>query len=121
LQVDPGLVAELLAGSSALRATREPPRTPAPARASGPDDLAAASEPAIQSADGAVRVQVRAGRTLNAVAQEVERQYMLALFAATRGSFAAMAELLLGDSERTRAVRLRFNQLGLKVRDLRRS
>ena len=30
-----------------------------------------------------------------------------------------MAELLLGDAERTRAVRLRFNQLGLKVRALR--
>jgi hypothetical protein len=67
-----------------------------------------------------VRVHVRAGRTLNAVAQDVERQYLLALFAATSGSFSAMAESLLGDATRTRAVRLRFNQLGLKVRALRR-
>jgi len=102
LQVDPGLVSALLSGTIALRAKPEPRAT-----SDG------------ENADG-VRVHVRAADTLNAVAQDVERQYMLALFAATSGSFSAMAEILLGDAERTRAVRLRFNQLGLKVRELRR-
>jgi DNA-binding NtrC family response regulator len=128
LQVDPGLVAELLSGASALpaavsaRASGLPP-APAPAAvdadASGGKGNGARS--AAEGERGAVRVQVRPARTLNAVAQEVERQYLLALFSATRGSFSEMAEILLGDAQRTRAVRLRFNQLGLKVRDLRRS
>jgi DNA-binding NtrC family response regulator len=106
LQIDPGLVAELLAGAgTGVRAGAN----------------TAAGEGVVAGGIGAVRVQLKSGRTLNAVAQDVERQYLLALFSATRGSFAAMAEILLGDAARTRAVRLRFNQLGLKVRQLRRS
>ena len=31
-----------------------------------------------------------------------------------------LAEILLGDGDRARAVRLRFNQIGLRVRELRR-
>ncbi len=49
----------------------------------------------------------------------VEAQYLVHLFRQTDGDFEAMAERLLGDATRGRAVRLRFNQLGLKVRDLR--
>jgi hypothetical protein len=49
----------------------------------------------------------------------VERQYFLALWQATEGDFDAMAARLLGDAGRGRAVRLRFNQLGLKVRELK--
>ena len=120
LQVDPGLVSALLAGSSALRGTLRPPAVPGASAAHAGRGTPAA-EPAAASAAGGVRVDVRAGRTLNAVAQDVERQYLLALFAATSGSFAAMAETLLGDKSRTRAVRLRFNQLGIKIRALRNS
>jgi DNA-binding NtrC family response regulator len=117
LQVDPGLVAGLLAGSGVAAVGRRDVRADergVETGTSGPDQAG--------HGDGAaaVPVRVRAGRTLNAVAQDVERQYMLALFSATGGSFSAMAEILLGDAQRTRAVRLRFNQLGLKVRALRR-
>ncbi|HMI90458.1 MAG TPA: sigma 54-interacting transcriptional regulator [Polyangiales bacterium] len=142
LQVDPGLVSALLAGSSALRATLPPPASGAVGgngfgMRAADDRLALPGGTALGDVGGegvaagvrsgvhagvpeGVRVNVRAGRTLNAVAQDVERQYLLALFAATGGSFSAMAESLLGDATRTRAVRLRFNQLGLKVRALRR-
>lgn len=99
LQVDPGLVGELLAGSAAL-----------PAR--GRD---AAGRPA----DGRIPVRIEPAETLNQVANSVERQYFRHLFAETGGDFAAMAARLLGDPERARAVRLRFNQLGLKVREMR--
>jgi DNA-binding NtrC family response regulator len=64
---------------------------------------------------------VRPDETLNKVAVEVERQYFVALWREARGDFARMAEVLLGDAEHARKVQLRFNQLGLKVRDLRES
>jgi DNA-binding NtrC family response regulator len=97
LQVDPGLVGQLLSGSQALTSAGHQR----------------------DSSAGRVSVKVTPGRTLNQVAQDVERQYLRQLFERTRGDFAQMAELLLGDASRTRAVRLRLNQLGLKVRELR--
>ncbi len=97
LQVDPGLIGELLAGS-----------LPAPGEV-----VESGTDP------NAIRVVVRPGATLNAVSSDVERQYFLRLFERTQGDFSAMAERLLGDAERGRAIRLRFNQLGLKVRELR--
>jgi DNA-binding NtrC family response regulator len=112
LQVDPGLVAGLLAASRVL---------PGASAGAGASAAAAGASAPANAGQGGLAVQVRAARTLNAVAQDVERQYLLALFAKTRGSFTAMAEILLGDARRTRAVRLRFNQLGLKIRELRRS
>ena len=99
LQVDTGLIAELLAAG----------RIPA-----------AASGAAGTDGDGGFRVRIAPAATLSAVAADLERQAMLALFERTAGSFPRMAELLLGDVERHRAVRLRFNQLGLKVRELKR-
>ena len=63
---------------------------------------------------------IRPSETLNAVARDLERQMYSSLFRSTGGDFEAMAERLLDDPARSRAVRLRFNQLGLKVRDLRR-
>jgi DNA-binding NtrC family response regulator len=98
LQVDPGLVGELLAASSL--------------------GVASAATPGA-TATNAVSVVLARGSTLNAVAVDVERQYFLALFLQHRGDFAAMAEALLGDRNKARAVRLRFNQLGLSVRQLR--
>lgn len=92
LQIDPALVGTLL---------------DTPARR--PDD-----------ADGIPALRVRPGETLGAVARDLERQAYASLFRHTGGDFEAMAEALLDDAGRARSVRLRFNQLGLKVRDLRR-
>ncbi len=99
LQVDTGLVSELLAGAAPL------PDTPDSAEQNDPDLMP---------------IRLRPAPTLNAVSTSVERQYFLHLFRQSDGDFAKMADRLLGDSSRGRAIRLRFNQLGLKVRDLRR-
>lgn len=66
-----------------------------------------------------VHVHVRAQETLNNVSQDVERQYFVRLWEQEDGDFGAMAKILLGDPEHARKVQLRFNQLGLKVRELR--
>lgn len=57
--------------------------------------------------------------TLNKVAVGCERQYFTALYMEEKGDFGAMARRLLGDEEHARKVQLRFNQLGLKVRELK--
>jgi DNA-binding NtrC family response regulator len=64
-------------------------------------------------------IQIEARDTLNKVAQHCERQYFTMLYLKEGGDFGAMAQLLLGDPEHARKVQLRFNQLGLKVRDLK--
>jgi DNA-binding NtrC family response regulator len=99
LQVDPGLVGDLLAGALALQGEAESSFT---------DRL------------DRVAVDLQPGGSLNAVAKSVEQQYFRSLYRQTGGSFEAMADLLLGDASRSRAVRLRFNQLGLRVREMRR-
>ena len=66
-----------------------------------------------------VRVRIEPADTLNRVSQSCERQYFRWLYLRERGDFGRMAELLLGDAEHARKVQLRFNQLGLKVRDLK--
>lgn len=65
------------------------------------------------------QVQPRPG--LHEVARDLERQLFERLFHETDGDFAKMAAHLLdGDSATdARKVRLRFNQLGLRARDLR--
>ena len=98
LQVDTGLVSELLTGSAPL------PETPETDQAD-PDVLPLRIQPA---------------PTLNAVSTGIERQYFLHLYRQSDGDFGKMAERLLGDATRGRAIRLRFNQLGLKVRELKR-
>ncbi len=65
----------------------------------------------------AVRLSV--ADSLNKVSVDCERQYFVALYLRERGDFAAMARVLLGDEEHARKVQLRFNQLGLKVRELK--
>jgi DNA-binding NtrC family response regulator len=102
LQVDPGLVGGLLSGGGAV-ATGE-------GRAS-----------AGRLDEDEVVVRLEQGESLNAVANSVERQYFLELFRRCSGDFAGMARTLLGDGGKGRAVRLRFNQLGLKVRELSRT
>ena len=66
-----------------------------------------------------VRVTLEPADTLNKVAQGCERQYFQQLYLTHGGDFGVMAEILLGDSEHARKVQLRFNQLGLKVRELK--
>jgi two-component system nitrogen regulation response regulator GlnG len=66
-----------------------------------------------------IQLQVRPHDGLNKVAQDVERQYFKKLYFQEKGDFAAMARILLGDAEGARKVQLRFNQLGLKVRELK--
>jgi DNA-binding NtrC family response regulator len=75
--------------------------------------------PAAPDAPNRLPVALRPHDTLNKVAVDVERQYFVALWRAHDGSFARMAEVLLGDADGARKVQLRFNQLGLKVRELR--
>lgn len=100
MQVDPGLVGLLLSGSAALPAGDEKPIT---ALELDPDE---------------VTVKIESGNSLNAVANSVERQYFLELFSRNGGDFNRMSKALLGDKGKGRAVRLRFNQLGLKVREI---
>ena len=98
LQIDAGLVGDLLAGAPTLPAAGED-------AADAPDQFTLTLAPQ---------------HSLNAVSVDIERQYFRQLFAQTNGDLEAMAERLLGDPERARAVRLRLNQLGLKIRELRR-
>jgi two-component system nitrogen regulation response regulator GlnG len=74
------------------------------------------------SAKGLAELEVRAAATLHGVAHHLERQLYERLFAETSGDFEAMALRLLDKPGPTgaRKVRLRFNQLGLKVRGHRR-
>ena len=65
-------------------------------------------------------IRVKPNPTLNHLAQEVERQYFTALWEQEEGDFAAMARVLMGDETSARKVQLRFNQLGLKVREMKR-
>jgi two-component system nitrogen regulation response regulator GlnG len=66
-----------------------------------------------------VEVSVTAQDTLNRVAVACERQYFEALYLREGGDFGRMAQVLLDDPEAGRKVQLRFNQLGLKVRELK--
>ncbi|MGB0679312.1 MAG: sigma-54-dependent transcriptional regulator [Polyangiales bacterium] len=84
---------------------------------SATESMCTAAAPA--SAPDALAIRLAPQASLNAVAQDVERQYLQQLFRAHAGDLSAMAEHLLGDAKRSRAVRLRLNQLGLSVRDLR--
>jgi DNA-binding NtrC family response regulator len=63
-------------------------------------------------------LRVRAGASLHEVARSLEVQVYEKLFAETKGDFEAMAQKLLrgSDPAAVRRVRLRFNQLGLRVR-----
>jgi len=73
-----------------------------------------------EAAEG-LRVEIRLNPQsgLNKVAQDAERQYFTELYLRHRGDFSALASVLLGDADASRKVQLRFNQLGLKVRDLK--
>jgi DNA-binding NtrC family response regulator len=74
--------------------------------------LQSSGEPAVRR----VLLQVDRARSLHQVARSLERQLYQKLFDESGGSFEAMARELLGDGKQARRVRLRFNQLGLRVR-----
>jgi DNA-binding NtrC family response regulator len=76
-------------------------------------------DPGAKDEGARVEVALRVQSGLNKVAQDVERQYFTELYLRHRGDFSALASVLLGDAEASRKVQLRFNQLGLKVRDLK--
>ena len=99
LQIRPKLVRDLLVAVGGLSADEGP-------RPGGPEGLA-------------LSLQVRPADSLNKVAQDLERQYFQALYLQERGDFGAMARWLLGDADGGRKVQLRFNQLGLKVREMK--
>lgn len=96
LQVDPGLVGRLLSATAALDPTHTTHKN-----------------------INTLSIEISPADTLNGVSNTVERQYLSELFKRHSGDFTKMAHVLLGDETRARAVRLRFNQLGLKVGELR--
>ncbi len=67
-----------------------------------------------------VQVEVVEGSTLNAVSCAVERQYLETLYIRLGGELSALAEVLLGDATAGRKVQIRMNQLGIKLRSLKR-
>ena len=82
--------------------------------------LRAVSGPEEPSVDGWVTsVLVRPNDTLSHLASDVERQYFTRLWEQEEGDFSAMARVLMGDPASARKVQLRFNQLGLKVREMK--
>ncbi|MEN0066363.1 MAG: sigma 54-interacting transcriptional regulator [Myxococcota bacterium] len=83
-------------------------------------DLLATAPAAHPPSDGVrMTVTLRPQETLNKVAVDCERQYFEALFHEHDGDFGRMAAQLLGDGAQGRKIQLRFNQLGLRVRDLK--
>jgi two-component system nitrogen regulation response regulator GlnG len=76
----------------------------------------------IEDEDGLhLRLRVSPGDSLNAVSCEVERQYLERLYHHFSGDLSRVAEFLLGVAEAGRKVQLRMNQLGIKLRELKRS
>jgi two-component system nitrogen regulation response regulator GlnG len=102
LQVDPGLIGELLSGSTRLSTK----------------DQIIEEQPSTGTDPRRLQIELAPAPSLNAAANAVERQYLLHLYRHCAGDFAQMALVLLNDPSKHRAVRLRFNQLGLKVREL---
>ncbi len=83
-------------------------------------DLLGESAPSAAPGDPDVAIRPRAA--LRDVARDLERQLFECLFRETNGDFDAMAKRLIegDDPSAARKVRLRFNQLGLRAKDLRR-
>ncbi len=75
-----------------------------------------------EAGDGeGVTIRVTPGESLNAVSQEVERQYLEKLYRRCQGDLSRLGDLLLGDADAGRKIQLRMNQLGIKLRELKRS
>ena len=100
LAVRPKVVRDLVGADSSLTPTVTPPGE-------------------VELGPGQLIVTLGSQDSLNKVAQDCERQYFAHLFVAHRGDFGRMAQVLLGDTGLARKVQLRFNQLGLKVREMK--
>ena len=79
-------------------------------------------EPVEIDAEGLHRLSVKVApaESLNAVSCAVERQYLELLYEKYSGDLGRMAQVLLGESSAGRKVQLRMNQLGIKLRKLKR-
>lgn len=66
-----------------------------------------------------VPVELPTGRSFAMISNDVERQYLRAMFRHYAGDLERMAHELLGPKGSARKVHLRLNQLGLKLRELR--
>jgi two-component system nitrogen regulation response regulator GlnG len=66
-----------------------------------------------------VPVELPIGRSFAVISNDVERQYLRAMFRRCAGDLERMAHELLGPKGSARKVHLRLNQLGLKLRELR--
>ncbi len=122
LVIESAVVTALADALRASRAPRDVPRV-IPVGAKLVRDLVQAGDAmggGVASGGGPdeLLVKLRQGGSLREVSRDVERQYIEELYARTEGDFVQMAETLLGLStpEGGRKVRLRFNQLGLRVR-----
>ena len=88
-----------------------------------PMALAQHESPALDGGEGPGRrlvVRVAPGESLNAVSCAVERQYLEQLYELAGGDLAEVGRLLLDDPDAGRKVQLRMNQLGIKLRALKR-
>ncbi|MEM6959370.1 MAG: hypothetical protein AAF645_27050, partial [Myxococcota bacterium] len=126
-------LADALAAAEAGRASPDP-RLPISGRlldgllaaevpagpADPPADVSQQPSPPLPSAV-LINEPVSAKARLRDVAAELERRHLKALFLQTGGDFSAMAAVLLtGDREAAeRRLRNRFQQLGLRIRELR--
>ena len=79
--------------------------------------------PAARGKTGARRIEVelQPEASFARVSADVERQYLRALFDACSGDLGRMAQELLGPRGSARQVHLRLNQLGMRLRDMRKS
>ncbi len=73
-------------------------------------------------AGGGLSLRVRLGvhDSLNKLSCDVEAQYLEALYRRCHGELGEVARALLGDPDAGRKIQLRMNQLGIKLRDLKR-
>jgi two-component system nitrogen regulation response regulator GlnG len=81
------------------------------------------AKPAVKGNAGARRIEVelQAEASFARVSADVERQYLRALFDACGGDLSRMAQELLGPRGSARQVHLRLNQLGMRLRDMRKT
>ncbi|MFO7562568.1 MAG: sigma 54-interacting transcriptional regulator [Enhygromyxa sp.] len=87
------------------------------------DPAPGAEDTELREDAGGLRLSVRVGpaESLNAVSCEVERQYLERLYHHFAGDLSRVGEFLLADPESGRKVQLRMNQLGIKLRELKRT
>jgi len=96
---------------------------PVVARLLGSVGSRAIARPTVKGRAGArrIEVEVQPEASFARVSADVERQYLRAMFDACGGDLAIMAQELLGPRGSARQVHLRMNQLGLRLRDMRKT